>query len=123
MKSVHFARLSRSARGLIQPRASTPPLARLFACALLAGAATAAQAAEPDLGRNLAATCASCHNTNGKAIGGDSIALAGLPADRIVQLMSQFRDGKRAATIMTQLAKGYTPEQVQLIAEYFAAQK
>ncbi len=99
---------------------------RVASLALLAGAALASSfplfAAEPDLGRNLAATCASCHNTNGKAIG-DSIPLAGVPADRIVQLMSQFRDGKRAATIMTQLAKGYTPEQVQLIADYFAAQK
>lgn len=93
----------------------------LFAGALLV-VAPAAFGADANLGRNLAATCASCHNTNGKAIG-DSVPLAGLPADRIVLLMNQFRDGKRAATIMTQLAKGYTPEQVQLIAEYFAAQK
>ncbi|MGE0312490.1 MAG: cytochrome c [Lautropia sp.] len=105
----------------VSVRPALPALPALLAAALFA-AAPHAVAADKELGRNLAATCASCHNTNGKAIG-DSVPLAGVPAERIVQLMNQFRDGKRAATIMTQLAKGYTPEQVQLIADHFAAQK
>ena len=41
----------------------------------------------------------------------------------IVQRMNEFRDGKRPATIMHQIAKGYTPEQVDVIAAWFAAQK
>ena len=81
-----------------------------------------AQAPDPNLGRNLAATCANCHGTNGHAQGAVA-SLAGLPKADIVEKMNAFRDGKRPATIMHQLAKGYTPAQVELMAEWFAAQK
>jgi cytochrome c553 len=33
-----------------------------------------------------------------------------------------FKSGERAATIMHQIARGYTDEQLALIAAYFAAQ-
>jgi sulfide dehydrogenase cytochrome subunit len=36
--------------------------------------------------------------------------------------LREFRDGKRSATVMHQLAKGYTDEQIDAIAAYFAAQ-
>jgi len=92
--------------------------------AVLAGAAmpALAQAPDPNLGRNLAATCANCHGTNGVSQGAVA-SLAGLPKADIVDKMNAFRDGKRPATIMHQLAKGYTPEQVELVAAWFAAQK
>ena len=70
----------------------------------------------------LAGTCANCHGTDGKAQR-PSIALAGYPADRLVSTLKEFKEGKRTATIMHQIAKGYTDEQVRLIASYFAAQK
>ena len=50
-----------------------------------------------------------------------SPALAGQSKADLVQKMNEFRDGKRQATIMHQLAKGYTPEQIDLIAGWFAA--
>lgn len=85
-------------------------------------AAEAARPADPStFGRDLAAGCAGCHNTRGRAIG-DAAPIAGMPAGKMVQAMADFRDGKRAATIMQQIAKGYTPDQIRLIAEYFAAQ-
>jgi cytochrome c553 len=37
--------------------------------------------------------------------------------------MQDFRSGKRQATVMNQLARGYTDEQVGAIATYLAAQK
>ena len=73
--------------------------------------------------RDLAATCANCHGTGGKAAQGAVPALAGQSKADLVQKMNEFRDGKRTATIMHQLAKGYTPEQVDLIAGWFAQQK
>ena len=95
----------------------------VFAAALAAVTVPAlAQAPDPNLGRNLAATCANCHGTDGKAQGAVA-SLAGLPKADIVQKMAEFRDGKRPATIMHQLAKGYTPEQIELLAAWFAAQK
>jgi len=38
-------------------------------------------------------------------------------------LAYDFKTGKRPATIMHQLAKGYTDEQIDALAAYFSAQK
>jgi len=88
----------------------------------LLGAIGLAQAQDANLARNLAATCANCHGTNGNARG-DMKPLAGVSADKIVAALADFKSGNQPATIMHQIAKGYTDAQVQLIAGYFAAQK
>jgi cytochrome subunit of sulfide dehydrogenase len=93
----------------------------LVAAALLI-VAPLAQAQDQTLARNLAATCANCHGTYGNARG-DMKPLAGLEAGKIVAMMNDFRNGNAPATIMHQIAKGYTEPQIQLIAGYFAAQK
>lgn len=91
--------------------------------ALAASCAQAwAQQAAPDFSRNLAAACAICHGTNGTNAGGLP-NLAGQPRDYIAQQLRDFRDGKRPATIMHQIAKGYTDPQIASLAEFFAAQK
>lgn len=69
----------------------------------------------------LAGNCANCHGTQGLAIGAMP-SLAGLKASYISEQMHAFRDGKRSATIMHQLAKGYTDAQIDALATYFAAQ-
>ena len=100
-----------------------PP--RALAMALAAGALLAVgpvAAQDRNLARNLAANCANCHGTDGRSAGGMP-ALAGVKREEIVRLMREFREGKRPATIMHQLSKGYTDEQVELIAGWFAAQK
>ncbi len=76
-------------------------------------------------GRNLAAACAICHGTDGRVVPGDSplIPLAGLPRDHIATQMRAFRDGKRPATVMHQIAKGYTDPEIDTLAAWFAAQK
>ena len=81
-------------------------------------------AADPNLGRNLAATCANCHGTNGQAVkGGGLDALAGVPKEKTLEKLADFKSGDRPASIMHQIAKGYTDAQLELIAAYFAAQK
>ncbi len=93
------------------------------ALALLVATGTA-QAADPNLARNLAATCANCHGTNGNAVKGAGIdALAGMPKDKTLQKLADFKSGDKPASIMHQISKGYTDEQLDLIAGYFAAQK
>ena len=86
-------------------------------------AAVADQSPAPNVARDLAAACAICHGTNGWSAGGNLPHLAGQPADYVVQQLRDFRDGRRPATIMTQIARGYTDEQYQLMAVFFAAQK
>ena len=49
--------------------------------------------------------------------------LAGLSATYFIEQMNAFRNGSRQATIMHQIAKGYTDSQVAAMAQYFAAQK
>ena len=73
--------------------------------------------------RSLAATCANCHGTDGAAASSASMPrLAGQSASYLTEQLKAFRDGKRPATVMHQLAKGYTDEQITAIAAYFAAQ-
>ncbi|MDX5445853.1 MAG: c-type cytochrome [Zoogloeaceae bacterium] len=88
----------------------------------LVGASGLALAEYQNTARDLAATCANCHGTNGHSVGG-SDSLAGVPAANTLQKLKEFRDGDRPATIMHQIAKGYTEEQLKLVADYFAAQK
>ena len=90
---------------------------------LLTGALSpfAAHAQDIHLARTLAATCASCHGTNGQARG-DMKPLAGMAAQQLQQAFAEFKTGIRPATVMHQIAKGYTEEHIGLIAGYFAAQ-
>jgi cytochrome c553 len=97
---------------------------RLFPLAVLGLAALAAAPAQAEdkAARSMAATCTGCHGTNGVSSGGIP-TIAGTEKDRIVTLMKEFRDGKRPATVMHQHAKGYTDEQIEAIAAWFAARK
>lgn len=79
-------------------------------------------AADDADGRSWAATCTGCHGTIGRSEGGIP-SLIGLQKAYIVMAMREFKDGTRAATVMHQLAKGYTDEQIERIAGYFASQK
>ena len=95
----------------------------VLAILLATGALPAsAQGTDPNLGRNLAATCAGCHNISGNAAPGMP-RLAGQSKETLVRTLKEFRDGTRPATVMHQLAKGYTDGQLELVAAYFAAQK
>ena len=92
---------------------------------ILAAAALAAApaVAQDNQGRNLAAGCAVCHGTDGRAVTKDVIPLAGLPKEHIATQMKAFRDGSRPATVMHQIAKGYSDAQIDALAAWFAAQK
>ena len=74
--------------------------------------------------KSLAATCANCHGTNGKAVEGSSVvSIAGLDKAYTIAQMTAFKNGTRPATIMHQLSKGYSEAQIDALATYFAAQK
>ena len=74
-------------------------------------------------GQSLAATCANCHGTHGRAaLGPGILPLAGRPAGWIQAQMADFRSGRRPATIMHQIARGYSERQVEQLALWLEAQ-
>lgn len=109
-----------------QSKFSTRGVRSAALAAALACLATAAPAkdAEALRTRSLAATCAHCHGTDGHAVEGEAlIRLAGLSQDYIFTQLMAFRTGQRPATIMHQITRGYSQEQLETVAKYFAAQK
>lgn len=84
---------------------------------------SSAQAAEDNVHiRTLAASCAACHGTNGNSVGGTPV-LAGLDRRHFIGQMLAFRSGERASTVMHRHAKGLSPEEIEQLGAYFAAQK
>ena len=67
--------------------------------------------------RGLAATCANCHGTDGKGVvDGGMPLINNLTSDQMLTQLKAFKSGAREGTIMPQLAKGYSDEQLEIIA-------
>lgn len=95
------------------------PLTLAFAAA---SAFTLPAQAQVNQIRVWAAACANCHGTEGRAQPGME-ALAGKDKDELTQKLMDYKSGRKPATLMHQIAKGYSDEQLTQIAAYFAAQK
>ena len=65
-----------------------------------------------------AVTCSGCHAP--AALGSPVPPLAGRNADEIVAAMQDFRSGKREATIMNRIAKGFSDEETRAIATWLS---
>lgn len=82
-----------------------------------------AQALPADVeARNLAATCSACHGTLGHSAGGIP-SLAGRDRAELLRLLMDFKYDRRKGTVMNYHARGYSDQQLKLLAGYFAAQK
>lgn len=97
---------------------------------LLSSGAAMAQGAEasPEAQRlylrSLAATCAHCHGTDGRAVEGEALVrLAGMPRATLLTQLMAFRTGDRKATVMHQITRGYSELQLEQLATYFSNQK
>jgi sulfide dehydrogenase cytochrome subunit len=83
---------------------------------------SAALAAGPSASM-LANTCAGCHGTDGSSNGPATPSIAGINGEYFIESMQAYKEGKRPATIMGRIAKGYSDEEIKLMAGYFAEQK
>ncbi len=68
----------------------------------------------------LADTCAGCHGTNGNSKGPAAPTIAGLEADYLLETMQAYKSGERHGTIMGRIVKGYTDEELEQIANFYA---
>ena len=75
-----------------------------------------------DPGQFLSGACVSCHASDKPATSAIP-GLAGRSADSITDAMTAYAAGKRPGLIMPQIARGYTHEQIQMIADYFSSQE
>jgi cytochrome subunit of sulfide dehydrogenase len=66
--------------------------------------------------------CAGCHGFNGHSVGPATPSLAGFPTEYFVETMIAYKEGQRFATIMDRVSWGYTREDFETMAEFFAAQ-
>jgi cytochrome subunit of sulfide dehydrogenase len=85
----------------------------------LAIAAAVTVSAEPPAG---AASCTGCHPASAR-VTSPVPRLAGLERAAIVRAMQEFRSGQRTATVMDRIAKGFTDDEVQAIAAWYATQR
>ncbi len=95
----------------------------LWLMALASGLAAPAIAddapALPDRGGVLALSCAACHGTDGNSPG----AMPSLQEQSMAFIrnrMLAFQLDKRPSTVMGRIARGYTAEEISLIAQHFA---
>jgi cytochrome c553 len=85
----------------------------------LLGATSVASAQSLQI-KQWAASCSACHGTDGYSEGGMA-SLAGQNKAEMIKKMNEYKTGKRTASIMHQLSKGYTDEQIEQISAYFAS--
>lgn len=78
-------------------------------------------AIEISQGMMLSNSCAACHGTLGKSPGAIP-AINGKSASFIAQSLKEFKNGSRPSTVMGRHAKGYTDQEIQLIADFFSKQ-
>ena len=75
--------------------------------------------AEPPAG---AASCSGCHPSSAR-VTSPVARLVGLDRAAIVRAMRDFRSGQRTGTVMDRIAKGFTDEEIQAIAAWYATQR
>ncbi len=100
---------------------------RLPLLGLLASAAVLA--AEPNAAPPAAApfpyfvgNCFNCHGTEGR-VNSAIPSIAGRDKAYLEETLKAYKAGTKQATIMNQLAKGYTDEEIAVLADYFSRQK
>lgn len=92
-------------------------LAAAIGCASIAAAVVAS--AEPPAG---AASCTGCHPASSR-VTSPVPRLSGLDRAAIVRAMQDFRSGQRTGTVMDRIAKGFTDDEIQAIAAWYATQR
>lgn len=96
---------------------------RLVALTLLAVLAAPSWANAQDVaaGRQIARTCQACHGLDGIAKLPESPSLAAQDVTYLTKQLLAYKSGERRNEVMTVVAEGLTPEQIDAVAAYYAA--
>ncbi|TXH70568.1 MAG: cytochrome c [Thiothrix sp.] len=66
--------------------------------------------------------CFACHGAHGTSVGAPIPSLLGQTEEQLYTSLLAFKKGERPATLMNRIAKGYSDEDLKLIAKYIATQ-
>ena len=89
-------------------------------CGFLIYLSTAASYAAGPSDEALAVPCNGCHGAGGVSSGDSIPSIAGQDAEYMTRAMLEYKEGKRSATIMNRIAKGYKEYELRKIARYFS---
>jgi len=99
------------------------PNSMLTALAVLSiGVGGSAAAADVQAGKAKSSTCAMCHGANGEGKSSNP-AIAGMPQDRFVQAIQDFKSGKRTNAVMKGYASKLSDDDAANLAAYYASLK
>jgi len=113
-------------KGCAKPNAKkfgrkTVACAWLFTIAV--GVSSSALAADLESGKKKAQeVCAACHNMNGVSTIPDYPKLAGQHPDYLAKTLRDYKSGARKNAIMAGFAAALTPQDIENLAAYYAAQ-
>ena len=68
----------------------------------------------------LSLPCNGCHGAGGVSQGDNIPSIAGMDAEYMAEVMVQFKEGRRSATIMNRISKAYKSYELRKIARYFS---
>lgn len=93
----------------------------VIACCLFA--AGAAQAGNPEAGKEKSRTCAACHGPEGNSATGDFPRLAGQHYDYLVKSMRDYKSGKRKNAIMAPQVANLSQRDMEDLAAFYSHQQ
>ena len=99
------------------------PNSILTALAVLSiGVGGAAAAADIQAGKARSSTCAMCHGANGEGKASNP-PIAGMPQDRFVQAIRDYKSGKRPNAVMKGYASKLSDDDAANLAAFYASLK
>ncbi len=96
---------------------------KALVAALLIAGGTSGPAMADERSVMLGYTCAGCHGTDGSSQGPATPTIAGMSKETFVESMKAYQKGERPSTVMARIAKGYSEEELNSMAEFFAGKE
>jgi sulfide dehydrogenase cytochrome subunit len=101
---------------------TTPSIPPAPSAAAKPAPAEPAKPITPEMARNLAGNCFTCHGPNGRSPGSIP-SLVTLSGGDIAAKLKRFKSGEAPSTVMGRQAKGYTDAEIEAVANYLAGLK
>ena len=94
----------------------------IMSSALLAlSVGTSLAEGNPGAGKRKSEDCADCHGPDGRGDGDTIPAIAGLPVEKFIQAMADFKSGKRrGSSMMKKQGNRLSPQDVEDLAAYYS---